>query len=272
MAKQNSNAALAEAQEALADQTQQNAAAAVAPDESEAAEQKLAQQLATTIPAVKNDVVVPPPEPQPLRGAVSVDQWKTRTEQEASEPTLGGTLNATTEQAEDDKRREIEDDRNKVILSHGGSYTTSEPSFQSPLNAAAAEATTEPEARDIFAENEMTAPTNHAEAIQPPAPALHAPTLAEIDAQARAAHEDARAAIDAALAPTPSSEPQVGLPPLPPLPPMPDFSTLPPLPSDAPIASPAPDMNSINPPTPLDSGVSPQSDPHDPSQFHIPGQ
>ncbi len=34
------------------------------------------------------------------------------------EPTLGGTLNATTEQAADDARREEENDQNKTILSH----------------------------------------------------------------------------------------------------------------------------------------------------------
>lgn len=36
----------------------------------------------------------------------------------SSEPVLGGTLNATTEQAADDARREIENDQNKTILSH----------------------------------------------------------------------------------------------------------------------------------------------------------
>lgn len=39
-------------------------------------------------------------------------------EDSADEPTFGGTLNATTDQAEDDKRRAIEDDQNKTILSH----------------------------------------------------------------------------------------------------------------------------------------------------------
>lgn len=34
------------------------------------------------------------------------------------EPTLGGTLNATTEQAADDARREAENDQNRTILSH----------------------------------------------------------------------------------------------------------------------------------------------------------
>ncbi len=37
---------------------------------------------------------------------------------EAIEPTLGGTLNSTTEQAADDARRAAENDQNKTILSH----------------------------------------------------------------------------------------------------------------------------------------------------------
>lgn len=39
-------------------------------------------------------------------------------ESDAIEPALGGTLNATTEQAADDARREAESDQNRTILSH----------------------------------------------------------------------------------------------------------------------------------------------------------
>ena len=39
-------------------------------------------------------------------------------DEETDEPILGGTLNATTEQAAEDARREIENDQNKTILSH----------------------------------------------------------------------------------------------------------------------------------------------------------
>jgi hypothetical protein len=39
-------------------------------------------------------------------------------EEATEEPTFGGTLNATTEQAEDDARRAAENDQNKTILSH----------------------------------------------------------------------------------------------------------------------------------------------------------
>ena len=40
------------------------------------------------------------------------------------EPSLGGTLNATTEQAADDARREVENDQNKMILSHAYMQST----------------------------------------------------------------------------------------------------------------------------------------------------
>ncbi|OYX41099.1 hypothetical protein B7Y94_05610, partial [Candidatus Saccharibacteria bacterium 32-49-12] len=47
----------------------------------------------------------------------------------AGEPMLGGTLNATTDQAEEDARRQAEDEQNKTILSHGmvGGAETSTP-------------------------------------------------------------------------------------------------------------------------------------------------
>lgn len=52
----------------------------------------------------------------------------------ASEPLMGGTLNATTEQAAEDARREAENDQNKTILTH--SYLSSAPAYESPMNGA----------------------------------------------------------------------------------------------------------------------------------------
>ncbi len=291
--EQNSHEAQSRAEEELAKQTR-DVASVNQLDAAEAAEQKLAEELAATgagavAPAgdaLRTDLAQASAEAanqQELRGAVKMDQWKARAEEEAAEPSLGGTLNATTEQAESDKRHEIEDDRNKTILSHnGGTYASAAPSFQSPLNATSASVEAEPEVRDIFTENAATEPpTVHAEAIQPPAPATSAPTLAEIDAQNRAAHNDARAAIDAALnssidtgeqAPVPPvTAATESLPPLPPLPPMPDFSTLPPLPG-----APASNVTvsdtlgeSLPPATPSEV---PAASPSDPAQFRIPGQ
>lgn len=53
------------------------------------------------------------------------------------EPILGGTLNATTEQAATDKRLEEASQQNRAILSHSSStYTSDKPAFDTPLNAA----------------------------------------------------------------------------------------------------------------------------------------
>lgn len=260
-----------------------------ADDATEAAEKKLAEQLAVAAPAAAPtaaDLEAEAPASGPLRGAVSMDRWRTKTEEETSEPSLGGTLNATTEQAEEDKRRQIEDDRNKTILTHGGgSYATSTPSYQAPLNAAM-DSPEEPEVKDIFAEGNQAEVTAHAAAIQPPAPVTNAPTLAEIDAQNRQTHAEAMDAVNAALESTPTPPPAAELvepvptpapvePSLPPLPPMPDFSTLPPLPGVTPPApgasTPAPEtLGDILPPAA--PGQQPPEVPSDPAQFKIPGQ
>lgn len=67
-------------------------------------------------------------------------------------PSFGGTLNATTEQAAEDKRREEASDKNKMILKHGGYVGSSQPAFgDTPLNAAMSKETDEPPAVDLFA-------------------------------------------------------------------------------------------------------------------------
>lgn len=303
VSEQNSQEAASRAEEELAKQTRE-AEVDRQEDATEAAEKKLAEELAATAPAASTPTASdlqadiakaqyptePTPAPAPLRGPVSADQWQSHTEQPTNEPMLGGTLNATTEEAAEESRRAIEDDRNKTILSHNGSsYASETPSFQSPLNATSAAVESEPEVHDIFGEG-SDKPTEQVAAIQPPAPVNPAPTLAEIDAQARTAHDDARAAIDAALnepalpqAPVTSVPPVAqttqplgsNLPPLPPLPPMPDFSTLPPLPGEMsapqPSAGPTvPDtLGSTLPPAPV---AEQPAQAYDPAQFRIPGQ
>lgn len=70
---------------------------------------------------------LPPVEPEEL---------KKPTETVNEEPSLGGTLNATTEQAEEDNKRELEDEKNKTILSH--SYLDgSDHNKQAAINGAA---------------------------------------------------------------------------------------------------------------------------------------
>lgn len=247
-------------------EAKQSQAGPASVDASEAAEQKLAEQLAATAPAAGAPMVaiptgpVAPSQPAPLRGPVSMDQWKGHAEEPVGEPMLGGTLNATTEQAAEDARQATDDDRNKTILTHGGSgYVTDTPSFQAPLNAVASPVNAEPVVDDILSRAPQESLGVQLDAIQPPAPVSHAPTLAEIDAQNRA-HTDARDAINQALDTPPSASGG-----LPPLPPMPDFSTLPPLPPE------------LTPPVvpPSDAGISSPTPPQassDPAQFRIPGQ
>jgi hypothetical protein len=217
-------------------------------------------------------------------------------EQQASDqpPSMGGTLNATTEQAAEDKRRAVEDDRNRTILSHGmlgsgyaGEHNTEEPAFQSPLNAAMQSASRdEMTSIDPFTQTtpppaeEDTAPTVYAQPIQPPQPTQ---TLADLDQQNRAPHEEARAAVDAAFdtappASEPMSETPQAVPPPPPpeMPPLPDFSTLPP-PPPAPGVPASPTPSGALPPDKLEDMLSPAPAPvpqqaTDPGQFKIPGQ
>lgn len=238
-----------------------------------------AQQAPATVPQ--------PPAQQPLSGAVSGDIWKAK---DIQPPTLGGALNATTEQAAEDARRQEEDDRNRTILSHNSGYVgDSSPVFQSPLNAASIP---EPEQPMIDPFQAATpAPTvnyDQPAPVLPPEPAS-APTqtLADIDQQNRAPHEEARAAIDAAFNAAPQ-QPAVDpsafaaaapspVPDLPPLPPLPDFSTLPPLPEAPSMAPPAPINQDGLPPENFEETLPPapaptQQQPADPAQFRIPGQ
>lgn len=283
----NAEEARREAEEKLAEHTaSSNTTGSIATSSSDD-EQRLVDQLRAPIapaPAISEADLLKseglPMPPQPLNGPVTLDKWQVKSEAEMGVPSLGGTLNATTEQAEDDKRRELEDDRNRTILSHGSSYTSSAPAYQAPLNAAM-DTRPEPEVRDIFQENNAGGMTAHADAIQPPAPVSTGPTLAEIDAQNRASTQaDALGAVHEAFTsgptapafpPAPVAQPEDTLPPLPPLP---DFSTLPPLPGVDPVSltsSPVVgdtlgDLLPPASPSPAPAG------PSDPREFKIPGQ
>ncbi|MFZ1258000.1 MAG: hypothetical protein WAQ25_00860 [Candidatus Saccharimonas sp.] len=277
-----SEAALAHAEEALASHTQ------AAPDQQEVAEQALAAQLPGVTPAqpaigeIQQQIGgAAPVTTDPLRSTVDMNrpQGLTPARQQA-EPTFGGTLNATTEQAAFDKQREIEQDRNRTLLSHGGSgYASSEPTYQAPFNAAMDTQQALTPVADIFAQPPVTAATAHVDAVQPPVPTVPAPTLAEIDAQNRAIHTEAVDAVNQAFASAPAPAPVITPAPfgtgLPPLPPMPDFSTLPPLPGTAPLpadpAVPASAFGGLPPINEPQIGAAPITA-ADPAQFRIPGQ
>lgn len=240
-------------------------------------------------PAVGDEAVLPAPTSAPVAD----------TDEAADEPTFGGVLNATSEQAAEDTRRQEAEDRNKSILSHDGSqYVGNPPATLPPLNSytASAQKNDAPASSDLLGGD---APISRATAVEPPedmqtsddlqstqAPAADGPTLAEIDQQNRGTElQDAQAAISQALN-QPDSMPIDNAPQgqsseaLPPLPPMPDFSTLPPLPAmDAPTP-PAPAPSNQSPEDilsnvleqPATPPLPPADTATDPGQFRIPGQ
>jgi hypothetical protein len=289
------------------DELEKQAREVPAQQQSEAAkqaEQNLASQLSTVLPPVStpstvsvadlqkdladaNAEMTEASEQAPSTAPVN-EPWQANEQP----PSMGGTLNATTEQAAEDKRRELEDDRNRTILSHGnvgyvGDKGDAMPAFQSPLNAATQPPTDEPPTVDPFAQMPAVEPAPQPVFTQPapqPQPTVApAATLAELDQQNRAPHEDARAAVDAAFGavpftPTPApqadfSQPQAAPAAMSGLPPLPDFSTLPPLP-------PAPNFDAPSgalPPDKLEDMLAPAAAPvqpqsTDPGQFKIPGQ
>lgn len=234
------------------------------------AEQVLADRLeAAPVPAPVVEVAEPVTPNQPLSGAVD---WTPT----SGEPSLGGTLNATTEQAEEDTRRDLADDQNKTILTH--SYLSESPTYNAPINGAT-QSGDDANDVDIFASSPNTPPSETiveqgkgTEAVVAPVDLTAAPepasqTLADIDAQNRDtdSHDDALAAVHATFGGQPlTSAPDITLP-LPP--PLPDFSTLPPPPQTperlGDIFAPEP-----TPPTPQQ----PPAGDDDPGQFKIPGQ
>ncbi len=254
------------------------------------AHEQLAEHLGVDQATVLGDAKAVDFEETPLKGAVANSQW-----QSTEEPVLGGTLNATTEQAADQKRRDEANAQNHTILSHdSGRYLGDQPSYQAPISAAVDTAAAEPEVRDIFADNPVSTlpqqaqvstlpPLDTSVSTLPPlttaVPAPSGPTLADIDANNRG-HEAALGDVHAAFVNQPAGlSPGGGLPALPnmPLPPMPDFSTLPPLPG-APAVATEPNPFSTLPPSipsaPLGNTLppAPAEVKADPAQFQIPGQ
>jgi len=170
----------------------------------------------------------------------------------AEEPLLGGTLNATSDQAAEDARRELDDQQNKTILSH--SYLSGSDTGQTSLIDGVVGQTEDDKSVDIFSE----APTS---------------TLAP--------------SVDSPPTVSPPSVPAVDFP-LPP--PLPDFSTLPPTPSTSPdfnTTTPESSVSTLPYPSQSPSSTSvpeltlppiPQPEPipapapiaNDPSQFQIP--
>lgn len=291
-----------DAEQDLADQLAKVADQTPSPDKPSVAD--LQKDLAAAASDVSQAAEAAPATNMELPPVPSANETATQVpnQPESFEPSLGGTLNATTEQAAEEKRREEANDRNRTLLSHnGGSYMgDQQPMYNAPFNA-----TVDPASQEQ--QKPLSDPVS-GEVSQPQAAPLQSSaglTLAQLDTENRSPHEEARSAIDSAYAaqpqpPAPTSvsdaqalfgtapEPAPATPanveapqPLPPIPPLPDFSTLPPLPSaqpsfETPAATPVassqslpsdPQSMSSPAPSPTPSG----SEAQDPNQFQIPG-
>jgi len=98
--------------------------------EQEEAAEAAVEALDEITEAPAEPIFEPTPEQQPvneLSPAESLVSSVVTQNDEAEEPTLGGTLSATAEQAADDSRREEESDQNKTILTHGAPSEPSQP-------------------------------------------------------------------------------------------------------------------------------------------------
>ena len=202
---------------------------------------------------------------------------------------MGGTLNATTTQAAEDKIRELASDQNKTILTHGKYVGDNTPSFgDTPLNAAMG-VSDEPPKIDPFAT------TNAAEqklSTIPVAPQSEESIISAITNDTNQLNNPVAPAPSQPIAPIEPAitNPENSIPgfdlPMPPA--MPDFGALPPMP-------PAPtgvDVNGLPQIAPLGVAPEPVAAPQapapapitamptqpaqnadfNPAQFHIPGQ
>lgn len=236
-----------------------------------------------------------PPAPQPAGRPVQAKGWR---DQEMQPPSMGGTLNATTEEAAKQKRKAEQDSRNRTILTHD-TPTLGEPAEpQTPFNSYAAGAPQyEPPTVDVFSQNpsETNLPPSGQPAQapqQPPAPASSEQQIGDARqaveqalsaAPFNAAHQPLEAVGAQSLPPLHEQQPAPVAPPqqpadmpLPPPPPPPDASgALPPLPNMQNQPTPQPQQNAGAPTlppiaSPANAQVQPQS--NDPGQFKIPGQ
>lgn len=267
-----------EAETKLAEQLAQVAPAAAAPEAAaKPSVADLQKDLAEASSEVDKAASLPPVVEQP-------PQSLTPPQIPDGEPSIGGTLNATTEQAAEDKRRTEANDRNHTILSHNaGEYVGPEtkPTYEAPLNAAMSSQKDEPSSVDVFGDAPSaglpsdTAKTQKTDTVTPPSsetptmefeptplppsqPQTPAPTLDQIDQQNRTPHDDARAAIDAAFAAAPfepANNPQQNIgaqslgevPHAEPAPAPASTTPLPPPPPAAPVAPPMPDFSTLPP-------------------------
>ena len=259
----------------------------------EKAEDALAKQLDSVAPAAAS---VGSPTLADLQNDIAsakddLVQPQSDPDMPAYEPSFGGTLNATTEQAADEKRAEEQNQQNHTLLSHSGSASDASsngPVFTPPPFSAATTPVESASTEESFSQELPPLPPLSTAPQSAPVMTTSGPTLADIDSANRAAvpQGDALAAVHAAFddsssAPqaesaNPFSQPvnSAPAPSLSSLPPLPDFSALPPppMPPVTPFApTPSDSLGQIFP-SPDPSAPSAPPAPNDPGQFKIPGQ
>lgn len=264
-----------------------------------AAESYLEKQLAKSTPEepVESEEPVKLPEPEYSLPAIKPLSGPQSPKDELPEPSVGGTFNASTEQAAEDKKREAESGRNRTILNHGRPGTSQGGFSDSPINATVARHDDEPKSVDPFAEtnnnlqdNRFISPLGEASAIaghNGDVMAALSEDTSKVLGTNQSLGQPTHEAVSEALAAVPNvpdplaANSAPGAPTLAEiessakniagLPPMPDFSTLPELP---PAFPPAPAVNPTVPSVPAatPSVVNTTNSEFNPTQFQIPGQ
>ena len=200
--------ALKEAETELAEQLQQ-------PQTSqEGAEPVIPMTPTLSVEDLKKDLLAASEEVNaaaaPIDDVKGGSSWRDRP---MSAPTFGGTLNATTDEAEEEKHREDESNQNHRLLTHDGPASDEEepPQFDQPVSAVpepTSNGDDTPPLPDPFAEPIKSEPESTLS--YEPTPEPHDPgaqTLSDLEEQARSTAsqgvDDARAAVDAALSSMP---------------------------------------------------------------------
>lgn len=264
-----------------------------------AAESYLEKQLAKSTPEepVESEEPVKLPEPEYSLPAIKPLSGPQSPKDELPEPSVGGTFNASTEQAAEDKKREAESGRNRTILNHGRPGTSQGGFSDSPINATVARHDDEPKSVDPFAEtnnnlqdSRFISPLGEASAIaghNGDVMAALSEDTSKVLGTNQSLGQPTHEAVSEALAAVPNvpdplaANSAPGTPTLAEiessakniagLPPMPDFSTLPELP---PAFPPAPAISPTVPSVPAatPSVVNTTNSEFNPTQFQIPGQ
>ena len=241
------------------------------------------------VPTIPEPVNAPQPyEPTlgdsvstPLSAPMDPQVQPAQSGEETDEPSFGGTLNATTEQAADDARREEESDQNKTILSHSYLDSTQDEQPGTQTGDAPEQEPSHSNEPNAYGDNNQQSgapvagayapaggvqPMSHELVIQPPVEPLQSMQPAPVDLglpmpPALPDFSNAQPATGTpyAFEPTPVTQPEI----------LGDILAPEPNAPQGPFGQPQ-QSTSYAPPAPQPQF--PQPSPNDPGQFKIPGQ